>query len=230
MDLKTAISKILNKKFDTSTQVLFPEEPLGTTPSILLMIPYIRGLQTRKAEHFQNYIEEIKYYGLVEDFRFKSRDDKIKLKKFQQDFLATTIDYESEEWLLNMLRYFYILAVEEIKYINIEDEICRYRKDNSYIHNNRYNTANMLNDTEHLKCIQINDNGRKELLVRRIEPSLSLEEYSEKVMDRLQKDESKKYKEAVMTDLDAYDKEIEELIKMDEFKDNMTKGNTYRRA
>ncbi|ELA47056.1 hypothetical protein VCUG_01417 [Vavraia culicis subsp. floridensis] len=229
MDIKTAITQIIRKEFKPCTHVIFPEIPLTTEPSILLAIPYIRGVQMRRKEHFQNYIDEIKYYGLTNDCRFETRDDKIRTRELKQLFLTREVDFDDEEWVIEMLKYFYILAVEEVKYLEAEEQLIAYREVHSDGKETAFDTLSA-NNAQPLRCIQIDGSERKELLVGRIKPTLTLEEYSERVLERMRQSMPKEYEKEVVSELEAYDKEIEELVKMDEFKDEMVQGNTYRRA
>ncbi|ELQ76407.1 hypothetical protein THOM_0594, partial [Trachipleistophora hominis] len=230
MDIKTAITQIIRKEFVPQAHVTFPEVPLSAEPSILLAIPFIKGVQTRKREYFQNYADEIKYYGLVDDYRFETRDDKIKIRELKQHFLRKEIQFEDEEWIVELLRYFYILAVEEMKYLEVEQRLNAYGAVHGSGRGIELEGGSGTSRVQPLRCIQIDGDERKELLVNRIKPTLTLEEYSERILKRMQENTTKEYEKEVMSELEAYDKEIEELVKMDEFKDEMVKGNTYRQA
>lgn len=228
MDIKTALKLIINKKFTKTTQINFPPSIQYNELSLSHATNFIKGIQTSKKEYFINFLEEMKMFEI--EIKNESRNEKINNKKFCMEFLKNEIDFDDLE---RIFKFLCVLANEELNFILHEEEIVSHSKNNSNSDTNNFlDTNNSTNNF--VKAIQIDQKGRKDLLVQRIQPTLSLDEYAEMVLKNMKKREEKEkdaeYQEKVMSDLEMYDKEIEELKKMDEFKDEMVRGNTYRQS
>lgn len=224
MNVKNALEQILDKKFDKKTKIIFKDIIDNDDLSLEHSAYFIKGYQSDQRHHYDNFLEEMEYFGISVDM--KGRAAKIETRRFKNEFLGLDKDFEESSYMRNLFKYFYILAKEESAFLQTQEEIEKYRKFN------KINDQQPLEST--MKCIQIDDRGRKELFVRRVKPTLSLDDYADMVMNNLKKREETQRKaernSIILSNMEKYEKEIEELREMDEFKDNMVPGNTYKHA
>lgn len=223
--IKTALEQIIEQRFNEKSDVIFVDYIENEEISLEHASSFIKGRQTMKKEHFENFLDEMKYFGI--DVKMEGRNAKIEARVFKNDFLKLEIDLEDYTYIQELFKYLFILAVEDLQFIRTQEEIEIYKK-NKPLNEEEFPLK------ETFRCIQVDNTGRKELLVRRIKPTMSLDEYADMVMDNLRKREEyekkQEFNKKTLTDLEIYEKELQEFREMDEFKDNLVPGNTYRRA
>lgn len=138
------------------------------------------------------------------------REDKIFITRFQNNFLKRPINLEDRGYVLEMLTYFYcrsinelVLDISEKQIVRHKDEVCGYKP---------------------ISITRIDKN----FFGQRNAPTMTLDEYAEKVKSEAIARGNTDYK---IGD-ESEEKELTraELIKRDEIRDNLEKGNTYRRG
>lgn len=179
----------------------------------------------RIMELASKYCEECEYYRIVPE-RFAearlrvmgsgfSREDRVFLHR-QKNVLDTEFNrWNCRKWVLDLLRHLYIMSVELYNFLYVESMLSPHPKAESP-------------SIPDIKCMSIDTRGlRKSMLVSRNNPTMTLAEFSEKLM-RNTKAEKQEIPEA-----DVYyssdDGELERLRKRDEFRDDAhcIRGNTH---
>ncbi|KRH92984.1 hypothetical protein M153_1816000454 [Pseudoloma neurophilia] len=227
MDIRTALDLFLDKKLDKNADILYKDTIDMEDLSLDQSASFLRGFTTQKRYHFENFIEEMKYHKIT--FSMTGRDGKIESRLFKQKFLALEREFDDYSYMKELFKYLYIIAVEEAKFLKTQEEIEEYHQRVGF-KKDRENSP--LNDV--IKCVKIDDKGCNDIFIRRVKPTLSLDDYADMVMANLVKREEAQKRtinsQIELTDMEKYDKELEELKKLDEFKDNKVPGNTYRQA
>lgn len=170
------------------------------------------------------YCEECEYYRIVSE-RFAevrqrvtssgfSREDRVFMHRQKAAFDTTFQRWSCRQWVVDLLRYLYILSVELYNFQCIENML-------------RSSPKAEAASTPGIRCVSIDTRGlRKNMLVSRNNPTMTLAEFSEKLM-RNMKTETQAATEA--NDRDGEDDgELERLRKRDEFRDDAhcIRGNT----
>lgn len=227
MDIKDAIIQILQNNFQNNTQVLFPDISDDNELNLSMTVSFIKGLQTRKKEFFLEFIKEMKFLKINNQIYNNDRNAKIHTYQVKKTFKNMKIDFDDVDYIKKLLEYFLIISKEEIELIEMEENYQTYKKTEKK--NIYYQKL-----TNTFQCTKIDGHETEKLFVRRIKPTLSLNDYAEMVMHNFKKKEEKEknmqYKDIHMTDIDEYEKEIKELQQMDELKDNIVPGKTYKQA
>ncbi|KAM0677747.1 hypothetical protein BDAP_000707 [Binucleata daphniae] len=183
-----------------------------------------------KTKCFDEYFEIVEYLQIV-DNEYKNikiatleslrweRENKIKCNMFCKSFLAENIDFEDREWILCFLVYLYIFSLQEVviyKSINI------FKKDKE--------------ETKiKMKVYKIEpSNNRKNLLKRYNKPSMSLDDYANKVMESMERfEEANKDSQMITKEMEEKERKNEETLdierKDEERKDKSHFGTGNRR-
>ncbi|KAG0437285.1 hypothetical protein DMUE_3781 [Dictyocoela muelleri] len=144
-----------------------------------------------------------------------SRDDKIFISRFQNNFLKKTINLDDRGYILDMLKYFYCKTINE-SILDISEKQIINQKD----------------DLPKIKPISITKIDKNFFKQENL-PTMSLEEYAEKVkMAASHLKNGKKEQNDYEEDNESAENELSriELLKRDELRDNLERGNTYRRS
>jgi Mg-chelatase subunit ChlI len=197
---------------------------------LCLTIPFIQGAVSGSLTFYEEYCSECEFFKLVpEKFiavrkrqemgtRGFEREDKISILKIKQRFLNSPWIWDNREWIIELLLYLYLLSVENVFYRRYEDELKAFRGQNEV-------------EKEVKREIQFftidEKRERRELLVSRNNPTMSLEEFAEKETQNMEKRE-----EASETEEDesADEESLETLRRKDEFRDSGMKGSGNTRG
>lgn len=179
----------------------------------------------RIMELSSKYCEECEYYRIVPE-RFAeirqrvtssgfSREDRVFLHRQKAAFDTAFHRWNCRKWVVDLLRHLYILSVELYNFQCVENMLRSPPKAESA-------------GTPGIRCVSIDTRGlRKSMLVSRNNPTMTLAEFSEKLM-RNMKAEGQSVPEADVRDGEDSG-ELERLRKRDEFRDDAhcTRGNTH---
>lgn len=178
---------------------------------------------SRIKEYLLNYYEECEYYGIVSK-KYKdvgqrlmtgkhSREDKLFFLKEKLSFDHMYLKWDCRKWVLQLLCYLYVLTVELYSFVDMEVQLKKNNTDCAGRHE--------------LKCMRIDEKGlRKNMLVCRNKPTMTLSEFADKLMTSNQIAMQK------ASEAEAGKKEEEEILedirKRDELQDDMhfMRGNT----
>lgn len=186
---------------------------------------YILDQQKERSEKatelLRKYCEECDYYRIVPRRYSEAgrratevgflREDKIFFLREKLLFDATHLQWDSREWVLELLRHLYILAVELQNFIRMEKEIAHCPRS--------------AGEAPAITCVKVDARGMREsMLVNRNNPTMTLGEFAEKLMAQQSKQAAQS---ATLPAMDSSDS-IEMLRKRDEFRDDLhfMKGNT----
>ncbi|KAF7684038.1 hypothetical protein TCON_0759 [Astathelohania contejeani] len=233
MEIRLVIKKILNNEklgtieLTSKDKYSYNESLEEFNPSQLLYmaVPYIQAyilkdeMKEKASEYYTQYCDECEIMGLVKDSLRKTglddRDTKLAILAYKRTFENSTHEWEDRGWVLGLLRYFYYIAIENIRFLKAEIEFEKMER--------KYEEK-----IKEIVCIRVDERGeRKKLLVDRNKPTMSLDEYADMVM------KAKGMMNTIEDDI-PLEEEIEpsreELIAMDELKEEKGKGNTIGRG
>lgn len=202
-------------------------DEISTADLLNYTIPYIKGVMSDGAgikekalEFFDEYCEDCEYLNIVnkevirlcKDIYMLSRDAKIvlatKLSRFRFDY----IDWDDREWIVDLLEYFYIKAAKNIEYLKREMVLVE-------------GAGKDKEKNDGIECIRIDENGRRSsMLVNRIKPTMTLEEFADKLVSGIEEKKVSSFDEESSSE--KYSRE--ELLKKDEKNDSKSadRGNT----
>ncbi|KAM0674736.1 hypothetical protein GVAV_001926 [Gurleya vavrai] len=145
-------------------------------------IPFFKNFGSH-SKKFLEFFETLEYYKIVNldlinikketlAVLYWTRENKLKTNILKKDFLGKKIDFEDRAWILDLLNYFYILAIEES---SLHENISKMRE-------------NTPQKPKEMKIIRIEKkNDRKTFLQRINKPLMNLETYADMVMASLGK-------------------------------------------
>ncbi|ADM11032.1 uncharacterized protein Eint_020310 [Encephalitozoon intestinalis ATCC 50506] len=238
MNIKELIVRVLeNRDIEAVGEMQYTEgdgedlHELSTSDLLNCTSPYIRGVVNDKVGNkyeglklFKEYCEDCEYLKLVEEetielCRTSGRDNKIKLWRKIREFRYDFIDWEDREWIMRLLEYFYIMSMKNIEHLNREIMLLQEKKDKeSY-------------KKKGIECIKVDSQGRiSDFLARRNSPTMTLDEFAEKIMLGMEKGPSTSSREEEPEDSSSNNLSREELLKRDEERDEkeINRGNTTR--
>ncbi|KAG5859477.1 hypothetical protein KMI_06g09990 [Encephalitozoon hellem] len=202
---------------------------ISTADLLNYTFPYIKGVVNDRAgnrseglKFFKEYCEDCEYFGLVgketmEMCRESGRDSKIKLWRKSREFRHDFIDWEDREWVMKLLEYFYVMSMKNIEHLNREIILLQNKGDRSPSRN------------EEMECIKVDPQGRIEnILIRRNNPTMTLDEFAEKIMAGMNQTSSTPLQEESSGTSDDGEMPREELLKRDRERDEreVSRGNT----
>lgn len=147
-----------------------------TTNNLLYLTAYFINGYKKENDHLKQFINIVKHFNIVFTEILKiheklnetneyERNDKLFLYNYKKEFKNTRIDFEDREYVMKLINYFFILSFEELFMVNYEMEIKKYVK----------------------KDIQKTADVKRPLLVRRIKPTMSLDDYADMIMKHVEK-------------------------------------------
>ncbi|AFN82505.1 hypothetical protein EROM_020300 [Encephalitozoon romaleae SJ-2008] len=238
MDIKELIVRVLeNRDIGMINWEVYIEgdrvdlHELSTADILKYTFPYIKGVVNDKAGNkydglklFKEYCEDCEYLNLVGEetvalCRGGGRDNKIKLWRKTKEFRYDFIDWEDREWVMKLIEYFYIMSMKNIEHLNREIMLLQNKSDK----NPRGN--------EGMECIRVDSRGRVEnVLVGRNDPTMTLDEFAEKIMAEMDKDSSLPPQDETSSTSSDDDPSREKLLKRDDERDEreISRGNTTR--
>jgi hypothetical protein len=192
--------------------------------------PYIKGAiadrQSNMAEAlrcFREYCDECGYLKLVSTgtielcrrfSRTRDRSDKIALLNVLGRFKYSYIDWEDREWAIALLEHLYIRATQSIIHLEAEMRLSEHKV--------------CVAEEREMECIRIDTRGNREnVLVRRNNPEVTLDEFADRIMANIAKAEAGR--EAPSNEEGSTEEESrEEGIRKSEFNDekHIRRGNT----
>ncbi|EPR78918.1 hypothetical protein SLOPH_1683 [Spraguea lophii 42_110] len=233
MNFKRILSKILKNEDISEEQIIMTNEIYSSNELVedlsldslyTLTQSLIIGIKTNNIFYYKNFFEELEHLQIVDkkfiqiknnilEGKMYNRDDKIFVYEIKQNFKKSNIDWESRYWAIELLKYLYIKGIDIMDMMNKEKEIQKYKDIK-------------IKPKEGMKVVQLTDkNIRTEIFRNRNNPTMTLEEFSDKIMKNIEAN-----KEVTIGPKEVKEESLEELRKWDEFKDNLQKGNTYRRG
>lgn len=240
MSIKDLIISILEGREVRIVDVVQPMEQrsqneslyeIPTTDLLNYTIPYIKGVvsdrsdaKERALELFGEYCEDCEYLNLVdkdvvrickESIRLFNRDSRIALAKRLNNLRFDYVDWEDREWIIGLVEHFYIKAMRSIEYLKKEMALAQGKNRDRAVESNG------------IECIRIDTKGRREnILISRIEPTVTLEEFADKLMANMS--ETKINASSLEEESSSEKYSREELMKKDEENDskNINRGNT----
>eukprot|EP00866_Antonospora_locustae_P000854 jgi/Antlo1/854/1965 len=171
------------------------------------------------------YCEECEYYGIVSE-KFAevrqrvmssgfSREDRVFFHGQKTTFDTAFHRWDCRKWVMGLLRHLYILSVELYNFLCVENML-------------RTPPKAEVASTPGIKCMSIDTRGlRKSMLINRNKPTMTLAEFSEKLMRNMNTEKQ------ASSESDVHDgennNELERLRKRDEFRDDAhcIRGNTH---
>lgn len=238
MDIKSLILSILEGRELDSVDIVqaverhSPNESLYEIPTGDLLnytVPYIRGAASdrpesreKSLEYFSEYCDDCEYLGLVdkevvelcrENSRAYNREARIRLANRLGRFRFGHVDWDDREWVVGLVEHLYIRAMKNIEYLRKEMELSENRGSEGH------------ERKDGVECIRIDTRGRRErMLVNRIEPTLTLEEFADKLLSNMRESSGPSLEEESSSE--KYSRE--ELMRRDEDGDtrSINRGNT----
>ncbi|KAK6090254.1 hypothetical protein P3W45_000802 [Vairimorpha bombi] len=220
MKIKDEILKVLNNNIilNRIPQIFLPHtdiEELDISDIINLCIPVINGKyydqlgkKTESIEQYKDYVENIEdldkwnklkeIYKNMEDTGLISRNDKIYMYNIKKSFRFDYIDWEDREWIYSLIEYLFILCIEDIHILNIELEMIKLKKEES-------NNKNITKD--HKNIIETYNIKRSDILVNRIKPKYTLDQFADKLMKQIANKDEIANKDTNKNDIANKDKE-----------------------
>ncbi|RVD91626.1 hypothetical protein TUBRATIS_18970 [Tubulinosema ratisbonensis] len=215
MNIEDILVKLI-KKEELPKDLSYEKEPylhyeelddIPTHKLTCFLYNFIDYFITNSTQHLKNFIKEVEDYKLIkkEFLQIKSvyqtnfsRELKIYLFKLKKSFLEKNIDFKDRNYILNLINYFYLESLEFLRYERIE-----FKEE----------------EKKPISVIQIDCKGKKkDLFFDRNKPTLSLDDYANKVMSAMKERENKFEKEV------RKEVSLEDLRKEDEFKDDLIKN------
>lgn len=196
-------------------------DEIPTGDLLLHAIPFIRGVRSDRAgdreealDLFREFCADCEYLGLVDREVVRvcgmhGRENRIWMAYRLGRFRFDCADWDSREWVLELLEHLYIRSMRGIEHLQREMELAGMSREDD-------------GERKGIECVRIDEGGRREnMLVSRIVPTMSLEEFADKVMGEVQETEAAGEEE-------SEDCSREELMRRDKRSDerSVQRGNT----
>lgn len=234
--LRNHINDILdNKKSENTIIIENPNmyslnedlEEINNQSLLSFTIPFVNGHLTLDISFYEEYMDLIDHYKIIDkqiknmrqftkENRTWKRNDKIGKDYFINNFTKLNRDFDDREWILDLLKYFYLISIDEVMFlVNLK------RIENP----TGYKTSDV---KKYDNILRIDESGKREnLLVERNKPTMSLDDYAMKIMAEMKKNE----KETVVNNVES-DSSFETSImrKNDSLNDDGKRGSGNRKG
>ncbi|KCZ81787.1 hypothetical protein H312_00827 [Anncaliia algerae PRA339] len=206
------LSKIIKQEelpssfeYEREECILYEElDDFPTHKLICLSYNFIDFFKDNSLTNLQNFIKEIEFYKIAREEFIKikqkvlksgmNRETKIYLINIKREFRDMEENYKNREYMLQMLNYLYLEAIEYLRLEGIEN-------DDKF-------------EIKPLTVTKISERVKRgDLFVDRNQPTMSLKDYAEKIMKNLPQVEEKEVEKETVYDLRKRDDKKDDIIK-----------------